>query len=269
METTRPKVGLALSSGAIRGLAHLGALQVFEEEHIPIDFIAGTSAGALVGGLYALGHQIKYLKQLACSIKWEHVTELTIHKKGLVAGNRLLDFLRILTQDRTFAEVHIPFNAVATDLKNGEKVILNSGSVAEAIRASISIPGIYVPFHKDGKILCDGAVVDRIPINVVRDMGADIVIAIDIGFGIGTSKLSNIFEILLQASDITTRELSKLSWENADVLIEPKVSHISAVDLRRSSELIEAGIAAARAKIPEIKKLIGVDTSWSSGQKDV
>ena len=259
MEMRRPKVGLALSSGAIRGLAHLGAIQVFEEEGIPIDIITGTSAGALVGGLYALGHQIKYLKQLACNIKWEHVTEIAIHKKGLVAGNRLLEFLRILTQDRTFDDLNIPFAAVATDLRTGEKVILNTGPVAEAIRASISIPGIYVPFQKDGRLLCDGAVVDRIPITLAREMGADVVVAIDIGFGIGTSKLSNIFEILLQASDITTRELSKLSWEYADVLIEPKVSHLPAMDLRKAEELIEAGIAAARVKIPEIKKLIGVD----------
>lgn len=252
----RPRVGLALSSGAVKGLAHLGVLQVLEEEGIPIDCIAGTSAGSLVGGLYACGHEIKYLKQLACSIKWEHISEVTIPKKGLILGNRFLDFLKVLTQNKTFDQLKLPFAAIATDIRMGEAVLLNEGLVAEAIRASTSIPGIYVPFNRNGQMLVDGAVVDRIPITTVRKMGADIVIAVDVGFEIGTARLNNIFEILIQASDIMQREICKHYWPEADVMIEPAVSQYSGMDLRKADELIEAGSEAARAKIPEIKKLL-------------
>lgn len=258
MSGNRPKVGLALSAGAVRGLSHLGTIQVLEEEGIPIDLIAGTSAGSLVGGLYALGHEVKYLKQLACSINWEHISDLTIPKKGLIAGNRFLEFLRVLTQNKTFAETKLPFACVAADIRTGEEVVMNMGSVAEAIRASTSIPGIYCPYFHDGRMLVDGAVVNRIPINVARQMGADVVIAVDVGFGIGSSKVSNIFEILMQASDIMAREISRFHWPNADVLIQPEVGHISAMDLRKAQILIDMGAEATRAKIPEIKKLIGV-----------
>ncbi|AZR72736.1 esterase [Anoxybacter fermentans] len=259
MEEGRPKIGLALSSGAVRGLAHLGVIEVFEKEGIPIDMIAGTSAGSLVGGLYALGLELKYLKQLALNIRWEHITDITIPRRGLVAGNKLLEFLRFLTQDKTFDQLKIPFTAVATDIERGERVLINSGSVAEAIRASTSIPGIYVPFKKDGRLLVDGAITDRIPIGVVKDMGADVVIAVDVGFNIGYSKLSNIFEILIQSSDIMLREISRERWTDADILIQPAVNHLPAMDLNYAEEIIQAGIDAARNMLPEIKKMTGVD----------
>lgn len=254
----RPKVGLALSSGAIRGLAHLGVLEVFEKEGIPIDLIAGTSAGSLIGGLYALGQELKYLHQLATKLKWEHLTDLTFSRRGLVAGKKLLDFLNLLTQGKTFEDLQIPFIAVATDIELGEPVLLKSGSVAEAIRASSSIPGIYNPFEKNGRLLVDGALVDRIPINVVKDMGADIVIAVDVGFGIGESKLKNVFEILVQASDIMMRELSRKHWLDADIIIQPSVGQFPAMDLRMADVIIKAGVEATKPLIPEIKKKIGV-----------
>ncbi len=258
MTKDRPKVGLALSSGALRGLAHLGVIGVLEEEEIPIDLVAGTSAGSLVGGLYAVGHKIKYLKQLANNIKWEHLADLTIPKRGLVAGNRFLDFLQFITHGVNFDQLKIPFTAVATDLERGERVLINSGSVAEAIRASTSIPGIYVPFYKDNRLLVDGACVDRIPISVVKDMGADFVIAVDVGFGIGNSKLSNIFEILIQASDILSREISREQWIEADILIQPQVGQFPAMDFCYASKIIEAGVESAKKVVPKIKEMLGV-----------
>lgn len=258
MTEKRPKVGLALSSGAIRGLAHLGVLEVLETEGIPIDLIAGTSAGSLIGGLYALGQELKHLQKLAINLKWEHLTDLTFSRRGLVAGNKLLDFLNLLTQQKSFADLQIPFTAVATDIELGEAILLRSGSVAEAIRASSSIPGIYHPFEKDGRLLVDGALVDRIPISVVKDMGADVVIAVDVGFGIGESKLKNIFEILVQASDIMMRELSRKRWLDADIIIRPQVGQFPAMDLKNADLIIKAGVDATQPLIPEIKKMIGV-----------
>lgn len=256
--TKRPKIGLALSSGAIRGMAHLGVLQVFEEEGIPIDMIAGTSAGSLIGGLYALGHELKYLIQLAENLKWEHLTDITVPRQGFVAGKRLLDFLQVLTKNKTFNDLQIPFVAVAADLANGKRVLLKSGSIAEAIRASSSIPGIYVPYTLKGRMLVDGAIIDRIPISVVKDMGADIVIAVDVGYAVLKEKPTTIFEILFQASDIMMREISREKLVIADVLIRPEVGQFSSMDLSNSGEIIQAGVDAARKILPRIRKMTGV-----------
>lgn len=258
MAEGRPKVGLALSSGAIRGFSHMGVLQVFEEEGIPVDIIAGTSAGALVGGLYAMGHEIKYLQQLALNIRWEHVTDITIPRRGFVAGKKLLAFLRLITKGKKIEDLSIPFAAVATDIQNGERVVFKKGPLAEAIRASTSIPGIYIPYQKDGRMLVDGAVVDRIPISIVRELGAEIVIGVDVGFSIGHAKLNSIFEVLLQTSDIMAREISRERWIDADLLIRPSVSHLSAMDLNNTEQIIQAGVEATRNLIPELKKLTGV-----------
>ena len=259
MRKERPKVGIALCSGAIRGMAHIGVLEVFEEAGIPVDMIAGTSAGSLVGGLYALGLELKYLKQLATNIRWEHISDLTVPRRGLIAGKKFLDFLKFLTQNKTFEDLEIPFKAVATDIERGERIVLESGSVAEAIRASTSIPGIYVPFEKDGRLLVDGAIVDRIPISLVKEMEADIIIGVDVGFNIGYSKLNNIFEILIQTTDIMVREVSRERWIDADILIKPEVGQYPGMDMSNADKIIQAGREAAEKEIDNIKKLIGVD----------
>lgn len=178
------KFGLALGSGSARGMAHIGVIQVLEAYHIPIDMIAGTSIGAVVGSVYATGASAGKMKKAALAMKQRGsftVFDPTIPFSGLISGNRAEEILnKIALQDKTFDDLKIPFAAVATDIKTGAKVILNQGSVIKAVRASISIPGIFNPVKYQDCYLVDGGVVDPVPVDVVQKMGADIIIAVSL-----------------------------------------------------------------------------------------
>lgn len=178
------KFGLALGSGSARGLAHVGVIQVLEAYHIPIDVIAGTSIGSVVGSLYATGAPIKQLEEAALSIKKSSTFFLmdpTFPRSGLISGNRIEKMLNKLgLRDKTFADLAIPFATVATDIENGTKIILNQGSVIEAVRASISIPGIFTPVKYHDYYLVDGGLIDPVPVDLVKQMGADITIAVSL-----------------------------------------------------------------------------------------
>ena len=178
------KFGLALGSGSARGMAHIGVIQVLEAYHIPIDMIAGTSIGSVVGSVYATGASVKQMKESALAMKHRKSFALfdpTIPRSGLISGNRAEEILNsIALKDKTFDDLKIPFSAVATDIKTGAKVILNQGSVIKAVRASISIPGIFTPVKYQDYYLVDGGVVDPVPVDVVQKMGADIIIAVSL-----------------------------------------------------------------------------------------
>ncbi|MEC9487966.1 MAG: patatin-like phospholipase family protein [Halanaerobium sp.] len=252
----RKKVGLALGAGAVRGLAHLGVIEVLEREGIPIDFIAGTSIGAMVGGLYCTGLETNRLIQLATNLNWEHLTDLAIPKKGLVRGKKILELLQLLTRGKEISQLDIPFAAVACDIQQGEKVIIKEGSLADAIRASISVPGIYIPYQYQGRLLVDGAVLDRVPVDVVRDAGMDLVIAVEVGFMGANSRVDNIFEIILQSIDIMQRKIMRETLTKADLLLTPPLGHIASTNLQRADECIEEGRKAAEAKLEEIFTLL-------------
>ncbi len=178
------KFGLALGSGSARGMAHIGVIQVLEAYHIPIDMIAGTSIGSVVGAVYATGASVGKMKKAALAMKQSGtftIFDPTIPLSGLISGNRAEEILdKIALKDKTFDDLKIPFSAVATDIKSGAKVILNQGSVIKAVRASISIPGIFTPVKYQDYYLVDGGLVDPVPVDVVEKMGADIIIAVSL-----------------------------------------------------------------------------------------
>ena len=178
------KFGLALGSGSARGMAHIGVIQILEAYHIPIDMIAGTSIGSVVGSVYAAGASVEQMKEAALAMKQRGsfaIFDPTIPRSGLISGNRAEEILNsIALKDKTFDDLKIPFAAVATDIKTGAKVILNQGSVIKAVRASISIPGIFTPVKYQDYFLVDGGVVDPVPADVVQKMGADIIIAVSL-----------------------------------------------------------------------------------------
>ena len=178
------KFGLALGGGSARGIAHIGVIQVLEAYHIPIDMIAGTSIGSVVGSVYATGASVEQIKEAALSMKRSKTISLmdpTLPLSGLLSGNRVEEILnKIALKDKTFDDLKIPFAAVATDIETGAKVILNQGSVIKAVRASISIPGIFTPVKYQDYYLVDGGVVDPVPVDVVEKMGADIIIAVSL-----------------------------------------------------------------------------------------
>jgi len=182
VESKRPKIGLALGSGGSRGLAHIGVIKALEENNIPIDFIAGSSIGAMAGGFYAAGLSIKKMEEISLETNWRRMFSLVDPhlKQGLISGEKVKTFIEGYVDGKKIEDCKIPFVAVATDLKTGEIVILNKGEMAQAIRASISIPLVFKPVEIDGKTLADGGLSAPVPVEIVRGMGADIVIAINL-----------------------------------------------------------------------------------------
>jgi len=260
-----PKIGLALGSGGARGLAHLGVLKVLKENGIPIDLIAGSSMGALVGSFYAAGISLERLYQFALAFKRKYYLDYTVPKMGFISGNRVKELIRLFTHQKNFEELDIPVAVVATDLYDGKKVIFNSGPVADAVRASIAIPGIFVPEKIDGKLLVDGGVVDRVPVSVVKDMGADIVIAVDVSHVKKNEDITSIFDVILQSLDIMQDELVHHREIASDVMIRPHVEQYSSRAFTNIKEIIEIGELEASQHIPKIKELI---EKWKENHSD-
>jgi len=263
----KKKVGLALGGGYARGLAHIGVLEVFEKEGIPVDMIAGTSIGALVGALYARNKSVASLKQQANNLDWIGVTslvDLTIPRSGLISGNRVTNLLKHLMGDAKFNDLQIPLSCVAADIITGDEIDISTGSVLEAVRASISIPIIFKTVNKDNRFLVDGGLVNPVPVNVVKKMGADFVIAVDVNpsrheraeylTNNEEEKEPSIFQVIVQSIYITTYLTARAVSEGADAVIHPKIAHIGPGDFHRGAEATLEGELAATDAVPHIKK---------------
>ncbi|MBI2548891.1 patatin-like phospholipase family protein [Candidatus Woesearchaeota archaeon] len=174
------KLGLALGGGCVKGVAHIGVLKVLEREHIPIHAIAGTSIGAFIGALYASGLTAEEIEQIILSTHIQELIDFTIPKKGFITGNKIEKYLTTVTKGKNFADLQIPLAIIATELQTGKKVVFTKGNVAHAIRASMSIPGVFTPVKHNDMLLVDGAFVDPVPVEVVRELGATVVIAVDV-----------------------------------------------------------------------------------------
>ena len=177
----RKRVGLALGGGGARGFAHVGVIRLLEQEGIPIDCIAGTSAGSLVGAAYAAGIRSQELLDLALNFHWRDIAWLAWSPRGLVSFERLERWLIDALGDLTFADLSMPYAAMAADMATGELVVLKTGRLARAVRVSCSAPGFVIPVEIDGRLLSDGGVLNNLPISIVREMGADVVISVGLG----------------------------------------------------------------------------------------
>ena len=256
------KIGLALGGGGARGLAHIGVLEVIEKEKIPVDMIVGTSMGAMVGSLYASGKTVSQIKKAAIEMGSKRLSlflDPALPKTGLVRGKRIENTLKSVIGDIEFADLKIPFACVATDIYSGEEVVLNEGKVWEAVRASGSIPVLFSIAKREGKYLVDGGLVDPIPVNPLREMGADAVIAVNVmpeRTSIKETAVPNIFSIIMQMYNISSSRVVKSSLNGANVIIQPDVEHIGIADLHRVRECIEVGKLAAEQMVGEIKRSI-------------
>ncbi len=255
----RKKVGLALSGGAARGFAHLGVLKVLVENNIPIDYIAGTSAGSIVGGAFAGGLSVEDITKLGKEMSWYRMSSLAYSTRGILSNAAMGAFFRKHFEIETFEELTIPFAAIATDLETGQEVVLKEkGDLITAIQASCAIPGIFAPIEIDGKLLMDGGVVAAVPTKAVRKLGAEVVIAVDLiscgatYWGTPTTFIG----ILFQSTMMLLREASKAHHFRADVLISPEIAHLRPDEIGKMDEFIKLGEEATLAKIDEIKKLI-------------
>jgi Predicted esterase of the alpha-beta hydrolase superfamily len=252
----RPRIGLALGSGAARGLAHIGVLKALRNADIQVDMIAGSSAGALIGALYCCGADFDMVEQIVREIPRNNLLDLSVPRKGFIKGNKIEELIRLITKNKNIEELEIPFKAVAVDLVKGEKVVIDRGPLYKAVRASISIPGIFVPVIQDDMVLVDGGIVDRVPVSTVREMGADIVIGVDVGFSKSRGKVESIFDVIFQSLDITNIELLKNRIIDADILIKPYLPNIDPSRFDQVDECSAEGYAAAEAAVTEIKKMI-------------
>ena len=253
----RPLLGLALSGGAARGVAHVGVLKVFEEHGIPVDFIAGTSAGALVGGAYAAGISLAELEDFGRSLRWRDFGRMTLSRLGVQSNARLEEYIRQRFPVTRFEDLRIPLAVVATDLHSGRAVVMkDEGDVAFAIRASCALPGWYVPVaDAEGRQLVDGGLVANVPTAAARSLGAQVVVAVDVNAE-GAKFLGaphSIVGVLLQSIILVQRTSAMHQRQVADVIITPGVGHIRWDEMTRGEELLAAGERAAREVVEEIK----------------
>ncbi len=264
------KIGLALGGGAARGLAHIGVLEILQKEGIHIDMIAGTSAGAIIGALYARGKNSSQIIKMALDLSRKRLISMvdpSLPKSGFIKGRKIKNLVTLfIGGDIKFSELKVPLACVSTDINTGEEVVIDQGSVPEAIRASISIPAIFTAVKWQNRYLVDGGLVNPVPVSVVKRMGADFIIAVNVipdvaerahqvdKERIGGLKEPNIIHVLLQSMYIGTYSLVSHSLEGADIVIEPRVTHIGSGDFHQCQECILQGELAAQDSIPEMKR---------------
>jgi NTE family protein len=257
----RKKIGLALGSGVARGLAHIGVLEVLDREEIPVDIIAGTSIGALVGALYAEGKAISEIIEIAekaGSKRLNLFTDLSLPKTGLIRGRKIEDMLRSFYGNAKIEDLNVPFACVATDIDSGEEVVIDKGSLWRSIRATISLPVILAVAELDGRYLVDGFLVNPVPVDKVREMGADAVIAVNVipDRNVKAATEPNIFDVIMQTLHIVGYYALRSSAEGADVLIEPDTQRIALTDFHKVEECVQLGRDAAEKALPDIRKLL-------------
>jgi NTE family protein len=256
----RLRGGLALSGGAARGAAHVGVLKVLLAAGIPVDAVAGTSAGALVGGALAAGMTVAELERLGREMRWRNFGRMTLSRLGVQSNARMEEYIRARFPVTRFEEMLIPFAAVATDLRTGQAVVMrDEGDAAFAIRASCAVPGWYVPVtDAEGRQLVDGGLVANLPATAARALNPDIVVAVDVNFE-GAKFLGppqSAIGVLFQSMMVVQRTVSAHEGRSADIVIRPKVGHIRWDEMARAEELIAAGEEAAREAVAGIKSLL-------------
>ncbi|MCA1023388.1 patatin family protein [Halobacillus litoralis] len=252
----KPVVGLALGSGGARGFAHLGVIKVLHDHDIPVDMVAGSSMGALVGSFFAAGQSIEDMYKLALTFKRKYYLDFTVPKMGFVLGRRIKEYIRLFTFGKNIEDFNIPLSIVATDLYAGEKKVFTTGPACDAVRASIAIPGIFVPEKINNRLYVDGGVIDRVPVSVAKKMGADFIIAVDCAHFDSDPNIHSIYDVITQSIDIMQDELVNAIGvsSDADVMIKPDVAAYSSRAFTNLEDIVKAGEKAAEDRIEEIKE---------------
>ena len=275
------KLGLVLGSGAARGLAHIGILKVLHDAKIPIDIISGTSIGALIGALYAAGIHPNELIKRAISLNWISILNLldpTINKSGLIRGEKIERFISTLIGNIRFEDLKIPFACQCTDINSGKIISFKKGNLVEAIRASISVPGIMIPVEYNGNQLVDGGLIDPVPVKEAQILGASHVIAVDVttdvqkytsyqekkkngifsNFFSKKIHIPNTYQIILKSIYIMESEIARhnLAANSPDILIKPQIDQFRLFEFYKTKEIIETGIKAAKDNLNNIRNLI-------------
>lgn len=244
-------IGVALGSGAALGAAHIGVLRALEEHNITPTFIAGTSIGALVGALYAFGTSVDEIEEIAISLNWLDISDIRLSKLGLLSNDEIGELLDEHLGEVRFEEAKIKLAVVATDISNGEKVILHEGRVSDAVKASTCIPVIFEPVEIDGRMLVDGGLMESVPVSVLKEFGAKLTIAVDVKAYRKYKRPDDIFDVLNNSLEIALIHLAHVRIEDVDILIQPKLEEYSRMNTNHTKEMIDLGYEAAVEALAE------------------
>ncbi|MBU0606114.1 MAG: patatin-like phospholipase family protein [Candidatus Omnitrophica bacterium] len=250
----RKKVTLVLGGGSARGLAHIGVLKILEREKVPIDSIIGTSMGAMIGASYSVGVPIAQMEERAYKFTTKKILDPTMPTMGLLAGEKLESTIKHLIDNKQFDDCKIPLAVVCNDIETGEEVVFQRGNLVKVVRASCSWPGIFNPVRIDGRLLSDGGIKHSVPTKIARDLGADYVIAVDVGFCVRKGKIDNIFQMIVQSFQIMGEELNRHQSRDADAIIKVFLTDVDQSAFDKSHEIIAKGVEAAEAGIGQIKR---------------
>jgi NTE family protein len=250
-----PAIGVALGGGFARGIAHVGALKVLEQEGIPISIVAGTSVGALIGAAYCSGVTLQELEDMAASIRFSNFARWTLSRCGFASNDRMISFLTRILKVKTFEELRIPLGVTATDFNTGEGVVFHSGSIIDPVRASCAYPGMFLPVQIGGRYMVDGMLSHPVPTRPLREMGADRVLAVHLrGTWANGGAPRHLFDVIGQSFAIAQDAMSSVWRQAADLVIEPDVAGFAYDDFKRAKDLIRVGEAAMRSAMPEVRK---------------
>ncbi|MCL6451579.1 MAG: patatin-like phospholipase family protein [Acetobacteraceae bacterium] len=259
------RLGLALSGGSVRGVAHVGVLKALRDAGIEWHCVAGTSSGAIVAALAAAGVGPDRLEELASGLRWHHLSDIAFSRWGPVDNRKLRALLDQLLEGREFKDLPRPLAVVATDLLTGREVVIREGSVAHAVQGSCAVPGVFRPVRWRDKLLVDGGITTNLPTRPCRAMGADVVLAVDLTPQPGpVPEPRNVIQILLRALDIMQRANVARDAEEADILLQPRVGHFGHLDLSRWAQIAAEGERAAREALPAIRAALGLSPAEAS-----
>jgi NTE family protein len=249
-----PRIGLALGGGAARGFAHIGVIQVLDEAGIRPDLVAGTSAGSLVGALWASGLDGAQLGRLAASMAESTIADWGFPGRGLLRGDALARYVRDQTGARPIEQMPRPLGIVATDLDSGEAILFRRGDTGLAVRASSAVPAVFLPVPIGMREYVDGGLVSPVPVSQARRMGAELVIAVDIGESPAGRPTGDPFRLLLQTFSIMGRSISRLELRDADIVIRPQLDGVAGTDFSQRQRAVDAGREAALQALPALRR---------------
>ena len=253
----KPKIGLALGGGAARGFAHIGVIKMLESQGIIADYVVGTSAGAVVGALYAGGNDAYAMQKVAIQLDEKIFADWTLGGRGLLKGEALQDFINQHLNKRPLEKLNRPFATVATDLNSGERVVFRTGDTGMAVRASAAVPGVFQPTQFRGRSYVDGGLTSPVPVQAAREMGAEIVIAVDISDRPQGQPTDSLSAIMWQMTTIMGGAIAANELKGADIVIRPKLPYVRSWDFTARNDALLEGERAAQAALPAIRQKLG------------
>lgn len=240
------KIALALGGGSVLGGVHVGVLKALEEYDVEIKSISGTSAGGIVASLYAFGKSPKEIEQIVLNFEWKNLVTLTLSKYAILSNQKIGEMIKENIGDVNIEDAKIMLSMIATDITNGQKVILDKGSTADAVMATTCVPGIFIPVELNGRLLVDGGIIENVPLSCLRDKDVDFIIGVDLICDNSHKKPENIIEILYNSFNFLVKINKNIQLKEANILIKPDLSNYNAIDLAQMKELINIGYKETR-----------------------